>query len=183
MNVYGAWKLAGEQISKFFWEDTGVPTLSLRPGVLYGPGRDAGLTASPTTAMKCVALGLPFEIPFRSRQDYLYAPDVGGAVGSAVLEPFDGYGVFTLPSLTLKTEEIVAALRQAAGDLGLVEQFKITVGEGEVPFICDLDYEPFTSAFPLAPHTPLDQALRKSLEVFLDQVQRGWLTEQDIHVV
>ena len=84
VNVYGAWKLAGEQISKFFCEDTGVPTLSVRPGVLYGPGRDAGLTASPTTAMKCLALGLPFEIPFRSRQDYLYAPDVGGAVGSAM---------------------------------------------------------------------------------------------------
>jgi len=131
--------------------------------------------------MKCLALGLPFEIPFRSRQDYLYAPDVGGAVGSAVLGTFDGYGVFTLPSLTLKTDEIVEALRQAAGDLGLAGQFKITVGEGEVPFICDLDFEPFTVAFPQAPHTPLDQALRNSLEVFLDQVQRGWLTERDIH--
>lgn len=180
VNVYGTWKLAGEQISKFFWEDTGVPTICLRPGVLYGPGRDAGLTASPTTAMKCLALGLPFEIPFRSRQDYLYAPDVGGAVGSAVLGAFDGYGVFTLPSLTLETNEIVEALRQAAADLGLAEQFKITVGEGEVPFICDLDFEPFTVAFPQAPHTPLDQALRNSLEVFLDQVQRGWLTERDI---
>jgi nucleoside-diphosphate-sugar epimerase len=180
VNVYGTWKLAGEQISKFFWEDTGVPTICLRPGVLYGPGRDAGLTASPTTAMKCLALGLPFEIPFRSRQDYLYAPDVGGAVGSAVLGAFDGYGVFTLPSLTLETNEIVEALRQAAADLGLAEQFKITVGEGEVPFICDLDFEPFTVAFPQTPHTPLDQALWNSLEVFLDQVQRGWLTERDI---
>jgi len=180
VNVYGAWKLAGEQISKFFWEDTSVPTLSLRPGVLYGPGRDAGLTASPTTAMKCLALGLPFEIPFRSRQDYLYAPDVGGAVGSAVLEPFNGYGVFTLPSRTLETVEIVDALRQAARDLGIAEQFKITVGEEEVPFICDLDYEPFTAAFPSVPHTALDQALRESLEVFLDQVRRGWLTQQDI---
>jgi nucleoside-diphosphate-sugar epimerase len=180
VNVYGAWKLAGEQISKFFWEDTSVPTLSLRPAVLYGPGRDAGLTATPTTAMKCVALGLPFEIPFRSRQDYQYAPDVGGAVGRAVLEPFDDYGVFTLPSRTLDTEAIVHALSQVAGDLGLAEQFKITVGEEQVPFICDLDYEPFTTAFPHIPHTPLDQALRESLKVFVDQVHRGWLTEQDL---
>lgn len=180
VNVYGAWKLAGEYISKFFWEDTSVPTLSLRPGVLYGPGRDAGLTASPTTAMKCLALGLPFEIPFRSRQDYQYAPDVGGAVGSAVLEPFDGYGVFTLPSRTLETEEIVKVLRKVASDLGLGAQFKITVGEEEVPFICDLDYEPFTAAFSNIPHTALDQAFRESLNVFLEQANRGWLTEQDI---
>ena len=180
VNVYGAWKLAGEYISKFFWEDTSVPTLSLRPGVLYGPGRDAGLTASPTTAMKCLALGLPFEIPFRSRQDYQYAPDVGGAVASAVLEPFDGYGVFTLPSRTLETEEIVKVMRKVASDLGLGAQFKITVGEEEVPFICDLDYEPFTAAFSNIPHTALDQAFRESLKIFLDQVDRGWLTEQDL---
>jgi nucleoside-diphosphate-sugar epimerase len=180
VNVYGAWKLAGEHISKLFWEDTDVPTLSLRPGVLYGPGRDAGLTASPTTAMKRLALGLPFEIPFRTRQDYQYAPDVGGAVGAAVLAPFDGYGVFTLPGRTLETREIVDVLRRVAGDLGLAGQFNITVGEAEVPFICDLDYEPFTAAFPNVPHTPLKQALRGSLEVFLDQARRGWLTEQDV---
>jgi nucleoside-diphosphate-sugar epimerase len=135
VNVYGAWKLAGEQISKFFGDDTGTPTISLRPGVLYGPGRDAGLTSSPTTAMKCVALGLPYQIPFRSRQDYLYAPDVGGAVGNAVLEPFDGYGVFTLPSRTLETSQIVEAMKEVAADLGIGEQFEITVGDEEVPFI------------------------------------------------
>ncbi len=177
VNVYGAWKLAGEHISKLFCEDTGVPTLCLRPGVLFGPGRDAGLTASPTTAIKQVALGRPFEIPFRSRQDYLYAPDVGAAVGTALLAPFDGYGVFTLPSHTLCTEEIVEALRQVADDLGQAQSFQITIGDDRVPFICDLDYEPFRSAFPSVPHTPLKQALRESLEVFLDQVSRGWLTD------
>ncbi len=175
VNVYGAWKLAGENISRFFYEETDIPTLSLRPGVLYGPGRDAGLTASPTTALKQIALGQPYEIPFRSRQDYLFAPDVGGAIGNAVLEPFDGYGVFTLPSRTLATEEIVETMRQVATDMGLAEQFKITIGSEEVPFICDLEYAPFVSAFPDTPHTPLDQALRTSLEVFLDQAQRGWI--------
>jgi len=179
VNVYGAWKLAGEQISKFFCEDTGVSTISLRPGVLFGPGRDAGLTSTPTTAIKCVALGIPFEIPFRSRQDYLYAPDVGAAVGSALLEPFDGYGVFTLPSHTVDTAAIVEALRQAADELGIAERFKITIGDQEVPFICDLDYDSFSKTFPNVPHTPLDQAVRESLEVFQKQVQRGWLTEQD----
>ena len=180
VNVYGVWKLAGEQISKFFWQDTGVPTMSLRPGVLYGPGRDAGLTASPTTAMKCVALGRPFEIPFRSRQDYLYAPDVGGAVGTAVLQPFEGHGVFTLPSHTLATTDIVDALATAASDLGVASQYNITVGSQEVPFICDLDYEPFTTTFSCVPHTSLDDALHRSLAVFLDQVRRSWLTEDDI---
>ena len=151
------------------------PTLSLRPGVLYGPGRDAGLTSSPTTAMKHVALGQPYEIPFCSRQDYLFAPDVGAAVGTAVLEPFDGYGVFTLPSWTLTTREIVASMRRVAAGLGLADPCQITVGDAEVPFICDLDYAPFVEAFPNVPQTPLDDAVRKSLEVFVEHARRGWI--------
>lgn len=175
VNVYGAWKLAGEQISKFFCEDTDVPTMSVRPGVLYGPGRDAGLTSAPTTAMKCVALGRPYEIPFRSRQDYLFAPDVGGAIGMATLEAFSGYGVFTLPSLTLTTAEIVNTMQRVATDLGLENQFQITIGHEDVPFICDLEFAPFLESFPHAPQTSLDQAVRHTLETFCDEVQRGWL--------
>jgi nucleoside-diphosphate-sugar epimerase len=180
VNVYGVWKLAGESLSRFFCEETGVPTICLRPGVLFGPGRDAGLTSTPTTAIKCVALDLPYEIPFRSRQDYLFAPDVGAAVGNAVLESFAGYGVFTLPARTLDTVQIVESLRRVAEDLGVIDQFKITIGDQAVPFICDLEYEAFCRAFPKVPHTALDQALRQSLEVFVDQVRRGWLTTESI---
>lgn len=175
VNVYGAWKLAAEQLSRLFGEETGIPTLSLRPGVLFGPGRDAGLTSSPTTAMKQLALGRPYEIPFRSRQDYLFAPDVGAAFGNAVLEPFDGHGVFTLPSRTLTTAEVVASMRRAAADMGLADRFQITVGDQEVPFICDLDYEPFLQAFPNVRHTPPDEAVQKSLEVFLKHARLGWI--------
>ena len=175
VNVYGAWKLAGEQISRYFCEETDIPTICLRPGVLYGPGRDAGLTSTPTTAMKHLALGRPFEIPFRSRQDYLFAPDVGAAFGNAVLKPFDGYGVFTLPSLTLSMAEVVAAMRDAANELGLIDPFQITVGDGDVPFICDLEYQPFLDAFPQTPQTRISDGVRRSVEVFVDQARRGWL--------
>jgi len=180
VNVYGTWKLAGEQLSRFFWEETGVATVSLRPGVLFGPGRDAGLTSTPTTAMKALALGLPYEIPFRSRQDYLYAPDVGAAVGRSLIDPFDGHGIFTLPSHTVDTSQIVAGIHTVAKKLGLGGQFKIRVGDGEVPFICDLQYDSFLEAFPKASLTRLDLAIRQSLEVFVDQVKRGWLTAEDL---
>lgn len=180
VNVYGVWKLASEQISKFFQQDTGVATLCLRPGVLFGPGRDRGLTSSPTTAMKCVALGLPYEITFRTQQDYLYAPDAGAAFGHSLVEPFNGFGVFTMPHHTVDTAQIVDALKQAASDLGISSRFKVSISQGEAPFISELDYEPFQQAFPNAPNTPLDKAIRDSLTVFLDQAMRGWLTERDI---
>ena len=130
--------------------------------------------------MKCVALGQSYEIPFRSRQDYQYAPDVGAAVGHAALDPFEGYGVFTLPGRTAGTTEIVSHLRNASEALGIAGQFKITVGNEAVPFICDLEDEPFRHTFPETPQTPLDQAVRQSLEEFLRQVDRGWLQASSI---
>lgn len=176
VNVYGTWKLAGEHLSRLFCQETGIPTISLRPGVLFGPGRDAGLTAVTTTAMKCVALEVPYEIPFRSRQDFLYAPDVGAAFGIAAMAPFSGYGVFTLPSHTVETGTMIEVIRQAASEVGLAKNFAITAGTAEVPFICDLDYEPFLRAFPDTPHTPLLQAVRESLQEFRRQRELGWLT-------
>ena len=180
VNVYGAWKLAGEQISRMFHEDTGIPTVCIRPGVLFGPGRDAGLTSTPTTAMKCVALGLPYQIPYANKQDYLYAPDVGAAFGCATLDPFEGYARFTLPARTLETQTIVDAMRESAGELGLADSFEITVGTDTVPFICDLEFAPFQDAFPNAPLTPLKTAVHASLCVFQKQVERGWLTTDGI---
>ena len=175
VNVYGVWKLAAEHLSRLFHQDTGIPTVCLRPGVLYGPGRDIGLTSSPTTAMKCIARGDPYEVTFRTQQDYLYAPDSGAAFAHSLIDPFDGYGVFTLPSHTADTAQMVEWMRVAADELGIASQFHITIGSGEAPFICELDYEPFSQAFPGVPNTPLQAGVRESLSVFLQHVQRGWL--------
>lgn len=175
VNVYGAWKLAGEQVTRFLFQETGIPSLCIRPGVLFGPGRDAGLTAAPTTAMKHVALRRPYEIPFQSRQDYLYSPDVGAAFGNALMAPYSEYGVFTLPSHTVDTRKFVETLHQAAVELGCREDVQISIGDAEVPFICDLEFEPFLRAFPSAPHTLLLTAVKESLVFFRQQVEAGWL--------
>lgn len=166
VNVYGTWKLAGEQLARLFAAETGVPTISVRPGALFGPGRDAGLTSSPTNALKHLARGLPFQIPYRNEQDYLYVPDVGAAVGNTLIAPFEGYAAFTLPSHTLATPAFVDAMKLAAEELGIADQFNITIGDDEVPFVCDLDFDPFLKAFPDTPLTPFTDAVRESLEAF-----------------
>ena len=175
VNVYGAWKLAGEQITRFLFQETGIPSLCIRPGVLFGPGRDAGLTAAPTTAMKNVALRKSYEIPFKSRQDYLYSLDVGAAFGNALMAPYSEYGVFTLPSHTVDTRKFLETLHQAAAELGCVEDVQISIGDAEVPFICDLEFEPFLNAFPATPHTPLLTAVKESVIYFRQQAASGWL--------
>lgn len=164
VNVYGVWKLAGEHLARLFSEESRLPVTCVRPGVLFGPGRDVGLTSAPTTAMKHVVQRVPFTIPFRSRQDYQFAPDVGAAVAMAALCDDEGYQQYTLPGQSFTTEHFADVLRVVAEELGYKP--RISVGDEEVPFICDLEFSRFTSRFPDAPLTPLEDAIRQSLEVF-----------------
>ena len=95
------------------------------------------------------------------------------------MAPYTGYGVYNLPNLTIDSFEFLGALKRVAAEFGLSslesESGRISVGADEVPFICDLDFNSFVSAFPEAPHTGLEDAIRRSLQVFRDQVAKGWL--------
>src|SRR5262249_20476427 len=57
---YGVYKLANEGTARIYWTEDGVASLGLRPFCVYGPGRDQGLTSSPTLAMVAAARGEPY---------------------------------------------------------------------------------------------------------------------------
>ena len=46
---------------------SGVPSIGLRPYVVYGPGRDQGMTSGPSVAMLAAARGEPFHIGYSRR--------------------------------------------------------------------------------------------------------------------
>jgi UDP-glucuronate 4-epimerase len=73
---YGVHKQANEGTARVYWRDTGIASIGLRPHVVYGPGRDHGLTSGPTLAMAAAARGEQYEIPFGGRAQFQYAPDV-----------------------------------------------------------------------------------------------------------
>ena len=56
-SFYGVHKQACEGLARIFWQEEQVPSIGIRPCVVYGPGRDNGLTASPTLAMAAAAEG------------------------------------------------------------------------------------------------------------------------------
>src|SRR5918999_5262631 len=59
---YGVYKVANEETARIYWEEHRIPSMGFRPLSVYGPGRDFGLTADPTLAMKSAVLGRPFRI-------------------------------------------------------------------------------------------------------------------------
>ncbi|HKF74924.1 MAG TPA: NAD-dependent epimerase/dehydratase family protein, partial [Candidatus Dormibacteraeota bacterium] len=68
--LYGAYKLADEWMSRVYDLDHGITSIGLRPAVVYGPGRDQGLTSSPTMAMLAAAAGRPWRIDWNGSAGY-----------------------------------------------------------------------------------------------------------------
>jgi len=60
--IYGVYKHANEQMAGLYWSEYQVPSIGLRPFIVYGPGRDQGMTSAPTKAMLAAAAGRPLAL-------------------------------------------------------------------------------------------------------------------------
>src|SRR4029434_10362788 len=80
---YGVYKVTNEETARVYWEEHRIPSSGFRPLTVYGPGRDFGLTADPTLAMKAAVLGRPFQIRWGGSTDLIYTEDVARALLSA----------------------------------------------------------------------------------------------------
>jgi UDP-glucuronate 4-epimerase len=123
---YGIYKLANEGTARVYWADDGVPSIGLRLYVVYGPGRDQGITSTPTQAMAAAARGEGFEITFGGVAQFDYAPDVARAFVAAARAVTDGAAVYNFPGVVAPMAEVVAAIEAAVpgvtGNVTWVEQ-------------------------------------------------------------
>jgi UDP-glucuronate 4-epimerase len=128
--LYGVYKLANEGTARVFWHDEDVASIGIRPYVVYGPGRDQGLTSGPSLAMAAAARGDTYEIAYGGTAHYDFAPDVGRAFALAARAATDGAHVANFPGEPSTMEEVVTAIEAAAPDVA----GKITWEEGQLPF-------------------------------------------------
>ena len=56
------WKRANEDMARAYWAEDGFPSTGIRAALVYGVGRDRGVTASMTLAMQAAARGESFHI-------------------------------------------------------------------------------------------------------------------------
>ena len=76
VTLYGVTKEANEGWAAIYWQDYAVPSVGLRPFFVYGPGRDQGVSSTPTKAMAAAAMGRPYTISFGGTDTYQHADDV-----------------------------------------------------------------------------------------------------------
>jgi UDP-glucuronate 4-epimerase len=166
VNHYGVHKLANEGTARIYWRDDGIRSAGLRPHIVYGPGRDHGMTAGPTLAMVAAVKGERYEIPFGGRAQFQYAPDAAAMFIDAARAPGDGATVRNLGGPSEHVADVVAAIEaalpRAAGT--------ITYNEDN---LLDLP-EDMESARPVS--TPLAQGVRETIDLLSSAAAAGIAT-------
>ena len=171
--LYGVFKQANEGTARVYWQDARVASIGLRPYIVYGPGRDQGLTSSPTKAMVAAALGKPYHIPYGGRAAYQYADDVARTFIACARAPFQGAEIFNLGGSVATMGEIVAAIEAAAPEVrGL-----ITFDDKPLPFPEAFDAAPLEQVIGTLPFTPLAQAVAATIALFRERIAAGMMPD------
>ena len=113
VNHYGVHKLANEGTARIYWQDDGIRSVGLRPHIVYGPGRDHGMTAGPTLAMAAAVRGERYEIPFGGRAQFQYAPETAAMFIEAARAPGDGASVRNVGGPSEHVADVIAAIEAA----------------------------------------------------------------------
>ena len=109
---YGTFKLAIEGCARTYWEYDKISSVGFRPFVVYGPGRETGLTAGPSLACRAAAHGIAYTIPFTGRSNLLFVDDLAAAFVAALTMPLSGAHVFNLIGETATTEQVVEEIHR-----------------------------------------------------------------------
>jgi nucleoside-diphosphate-sugar epimerase len=171
-NHYGVYKLANEGTARAYWADFGLSSVGLRPLTVYGPGRDQGLTSSPTKAILAAVLGRGYEIGFGGSTLFHYAPDVARALVAALTAPHEGATVLNLNGSRSLISDFVAILG------GVVPTDGISYADRPLAFPDEIDTSGVELLGPPS-LTPLAEGIAATAAFFRDLNERGSLLPEE----
>jgi UDP-glucuronate 4-epimerase len=170
MSHYGVFKLANEGNARIYANDDGVASVGLRPMVIFGPGRDQGLTSDPSRAVLSALLGREFEIGFGGRVLFQFAPDVARAFVTASRSTGEGARVYNLDGTLTSVDGFIEVLaRELPGAAGLVRRtgaplrFPEEIESASLRELGDI------------PVTPLGDAVATTIAIFRERLDQGQL--------
>ncbi|HTU96975.1 MAG TPA: NAD(P)-dependent oxidoreductase [Solirubrobacteraceae bacterium] len=170
--LYGVYKRANEGTAAVYWSDRGVASVGLRPHTVYGPGRDQGLTSSPTAAMLAAAAGRPFEIPFGGSFQFQYASDVAAAFILASRSRAQSATVHGLSGGAVSMAHVVSAIEAAAPEAAGT----ITFVDEQLPFPAEADHDALREVIGTVPETSLAEGVRDTVARFRELLAAGVVT-------
>lgn len=174
--LYGAFKAADENIAQAYWRELRLPSIGLRPGPVFGPGRDQGLTSMPTLAMLAAAIGRRFTISFTGRLLFQYVGEVAKVFARCATLDVDAAHVFNLGGTPVSVDEIISEIRGAA------PAAEIDSRGGQLPFPAEVDDTPLRRLIGDWQETTLEQGVRRTVAAFRDLYQRGLVGPDNLDV-
>ncbi len=178
LNHYGVYKAANEGTARVYWLDRGLSSIGLRPMTVYGPGRDRGLTSTPTKAILAAILGRRYEITFGGRTLFQSAADVASALIIASRATLPGAHAFNLGGTVAHIREVIDAIEAAVPDgSGL-----LTHAEAGLPFPEEIDTTGLDLLGPV-PVTSLADGIGATADLFREKIHQGWMATDDYALI
>ena len=159
---YGVFKHANEGNARIAWVEGGVPSIGIRPYIVYGPGRDQGLTSGATLAMAAAARNEGFTIGYGGVAQYDYAPDVGIAFARASAVVAERAIVANFPGAVASMQQVVDAIEVAAPAV----RGKIGWDDVALPFPAQLEAIALETTIGPLPRTSLMEGIAATIERF-----------------
>jgi nucleoside-diphosphate-sugar epimerase len=172
--LYGAYKLCDEMIAHTYAADWGVPSTGMRPGVVYGLGRDQGLTSKTTVAILAAAAGRPFTVPFSGAVSALHAGEVASAFIRAVAKEREGALVFDINGRVTSVEAWLGIIR------GLAPDARLKVEGDALPFPAELSDELVQRHLGDYGPVPLEEGIEETFEDFRRLLAAGALSPEAV---
>jgi UDP-glucose 4-epimerase len=157
---YGAFKLAGEGSARAFWAEDHLPSIGFRPLVVYGPGREVGLTAGPALACRAAARGEPYVIPFTGATDFLYVDDIAAAFEAAALATLSGARVFNVLGEIATVDALIAEIRRVVPDA------RLSAAGPLLPITAHIAADDLATVLPGLPRTSLAAGIAATIAHF-----------------
>jgi UDP-glucose 4-epimerase len=165
---YGASKAAATAYARMFSNAFRLPTVVLRPSVVYGPGQSDRMLIS--QVMKALSENCRVDVTGGEQtRDFIYVEDVVQAIIRSLTVPGIEGDVWNIGSGEVVTvRDCLERIERITGRSGLIQYGKRPYSENEI-FQYELKVQGTYAAFDWRPSVMLEEGLRKTWEFFRDR--------------
>lgn len=160
-NIYGVTKRAVEDISKVFFLEHGLPSIGLRPNVVYGYGRAAGETATISEAIRAAAEGKPYAMPYAARMCFQYVGEVVDVMLRCLASRPEQPVVSDITTTQETIDDVIAAIREIAPGA----RIEPSPEQRPAPEV-ELDAAPLEALIGPWRHIPLKEGVERAFEQY-----------------
>jgi len=173
---YGVFKQCNEGNARVYFQDNGISSVGLRPGAVYGVGRDRGITSGPTKAIKAAVIGQPYTIRFTGGLDLQYVRDTARIFIRSAEAGLTGAKVYTPRGEVMRVHDFLESLAKI-----LPHSRTLIKAEGApLPVSFNFDDSALQRDLGGLRNTPLEEGIRETAAIFDRLKSAGTLDTEDL---